>query len=384
LPADLSSLGGQVTNIPAQLGAQLGKLSNAIEVFENLKAGDATSIVGLVVTAIKAVVGSIVKAAEKRERNYAEARLWYLANVRGIRKTSSLYNFFGSGGDAGDWRYPRASVAKDRAVPYWDPLGTSGNLPTWLVPYDWAADNYQGPYRWPGVGNWLPDDCTDWTALNLGAKCPGPHNTLDGEKIPLKICTIVAWPWAYPLCSPARLSGLWGKSSAGPETAVASLYMLPTPQHIATRAADVADSKRLIELALKRWFPEAYLAGPGDWRNTGKSYPTGVWSRDIQTGGAIFGPDGGYTGIGVSFDVLAGALARIHGFEVCRAAILADPVLLPEDLRSLLKGNPDFAGVSSKPKPGLQGAGLKGSSSSSGGGGVVVVGAAALAAWLLL
>ncbi len=396
LPADLSSLSGPVTDLPAKIGAQLVKLSDAVKVFEDLSAGNAASIIGAVVAAIKAVVGSIVKAADKRERNWAEARLWYLANVRGVRQTSSLYNFFGSGGKAGDWRYPRASVAKDRAIPYWDPLGTSGNLPKFLVPYDWASPDYKGPHRWPGVGNWLPDDCTSWSAIGLGAKCSGPTGMSGGpdvydphETINLEICTIVAWPWAYPLCSPSRLAGLWGKSSEGPETAVASLYMLPSPQHIDTKSADVADSKRLLLLALERWFPEAYLAGPGDWRNTGKSVPSGVWSRG--EGGGIVAPDGGYAGVGVSFEILAGALARIEGFERCRAAILEAPHLLPEDLRKLLKGNPDFAGASipngSHGVNSLHGTGgISGGSGGSGTGAIVggalVLGGAALAAYM--
>lgn len=373
LPADLSLLSGTATALPAQIGAGISKLTNTLKVFEDLRAGDPTSVIGIVVAAIKAIVNSITKAAEKRERNYAEARLWYLGNARGVRVATKLKNFFGDGGQGGDWRYPRASAAKDRAVPYWDPLGTSGNMPDWLVPYGWASGSKQ--FSWPAVGNWLPDDCTNWPDISLGATCSGAHNWVGDEKVPVKHPTIVCWPWAYPLTCPSRVAGLWGKASQGPEAVVAGLYMLPTPQHIATYEGDVAASKDIILSALNRWFPQAYEAAPGDWRNTGVEYPTGPYSKDFETGT----PDYRKAAPGVPFTLLATALSRIHGFEVCRQAIIEAPWLLPQDLRALLKGNTDFDGVPMTNGSGQQN-GEKGSlpSDPSSGGGGIVLGVAAI------
>lgn len=403
LPVDLSSLGGAATSIPATIGSSLAKATNALQVFESLVAGDATSIVGIVVTAIKGVVNSITQAADQREKNWAEARLWYLANVRWIRQASKLKNFWGSGGDKynGYWRFPRASVAEDRPVPYWDPLGTSGNMPGWLIPDPWSPSN---PSRWPdknwppwpAVGNWLPESCENWSQISLGASCSGAYNRdAEGVKYAVKHPTIMAWPWAWPLSSPARLAGKWSKLSKGPEDVVAGLYMLPSPQHILTPAQAVADSKKILLLAMKRWFPLAYEAAPGDWRNTGRERPIGPWVIGVDCKpedkcGGILDPNGDYNVPGVNFTELASALARIAGFERCRAAILERPDLMPQELRAMLKENPDFKGANTKPKPKPKGpgvgavGGISGKPKPSGGGGAAVaLGGLGLAWWVL-
>jgi hypothetical protein len=390
LPADLSSLGGTVTSLPATIGAGLQTAQSALKFLETLQGGDATSIVGIVLAAIKGVVNSITKAADQREKNYAEARLWYLANVRGIRLAGKLRNFWGSGGDKynGYWRFPRASVAEDRPVPYWDPLGTSDNLPPWLVPDPWSPLSpsrwpTKGYAPWPEIGNWLPDTCTNWFQIGLGAECGGAYNRIDGAAVPVKNPVIMAWPWAYPICSPARLAGKWGKFSKGPEDAIAGLYMLPTPQHILTEAWQVADSKAMLLRALWRWFPKAYEAAPGDWRNLGVDTPSGPFVVGFDCDPPCGGPidkNGDPNPVGVPFSALAAALSRIQGFETCRAAILEHPELLPLKTRQLLKENPDFAGVKPGAKPPQVGSFKP--QSSGGGGAVAIAGALGLAWWM--
>lgn len=390
-PTDLGSLGGVVTSLPTELGRQLAAGAQALDFIAQLKVGDPASIIGAVVTAIKGIVNSITNAAEQRAINYANARCWYLANARGIRVASKLKAFYGDRG--GYFRFPRASVAKDAALPYWDPLGTDDMLPRWLVPYGWTDPS--SVIQWPAVGNWLPRDCTNWFNVNLGADCAGAYLYVKGEAVPVPHPTIVAWPWAWPLTCPARIAGLWNKTSnAELEKAVAGLYMLPTPQHIATAAADVAVSKALIKLALLRLYPGAYEAAPGYWLTKGeKRYPTGPWSKNLSTDpkvrGGIVGPDGSPTAAGQTFEAYANALARIQGWEVCRAAILEAPHLLPTELRELLVGNPDFAGADTD-KPERVGrkperVGRDDVEGNDGGGEVVILAAAGLGLlWLAL
>lgn len=323
-PTDLSSLAGITTTLPAKMGQELiDYASNGLQILGDLS-GSPDSIIGAVVAAIKSIVSALKKGAAQRELNYATARVGYLAEARGVRLASKLTGYQGCPG--GFWNYPRAGIAKDHCVPIWDPLGTPGNLPAWMVPYGWA----KGPPNpwWPDgskspVGNGLPDVCYDWEDINFDT---GDSDcSVDANKI-----VIVAWPWAWPLSCPLRAAGSFLRFSKGPESVVAAQYMLPTPQHVLTRMSDVAESKRIITAALKWWWPKAYEAAPGTWLNNGGP-------RQTQ------GYDPKNPGSGTTFDNYALALSRIHGFERCRAAMLADRDLVPEDVRALYKENPDFS-----------------------------------------
>jgi hypothetical protein len=334
------------------------------------------SIIGAVVAGIKAIVGAIKKAAAQRELNYSEARVGYLSEARGIRLASKLTGYQGC--RSGFWNYPRAGISKDHCVPIWDPLGTPNNLPSWMVPYGWTKK--PSPW-WPydsakPVGNSLSRVCYDWEDINLDmgdSDCGADANET----------VIVAWPWAWPLCCPLRAAGSFLRySNLDLEKIVAAQYMLPTPQHVLTRASDVAESKKIIKAAMKYWWPEAYEAAPGDWRNNGK--PRQTQGYDPKTPAS-----------GTTFANYAAAMARIAGFERCRKAILADPTLIPIEVRNLYPQNPDFTTPALKmgfimlPQPPPEGGkmgfgGGKKGGGTSGGGGALVVGGAALAAYLLL
>lgn len=375
-PTDLASLGGTVTQIPAQIGMDLlGNITQGLDVLSSLSSSP-DSIIGAVVAAIKAIVNSITKSAAERERNYAQARVGYLSEARGVRVAGKLTGYQGC--RDGYWNYPRASIAKDHCVPIWDPLGTPTNLPEWMVPYGWNKKGKTGNPWWPydsktPVGNSLPSVCYDWEDINLDfgdSDC-----SVDANRV-----VIVAWPWAWPLCCPLRAAGGFLRySSLELEKIIAAQYMLPTAQHVLTSASDVAESKRIIQKAMKYWWPEAYEAGPGDWRNNGAPRQTQGYDPKTPASGA-------------DFPLYAAAMARIAGFERCRKAMLADPTLVPLEVRNLYPQNPDFTkpamqmGYIQLPQQGGQMGfgGGKAPGKKSGGGGALVIGGAAVAAYLLL
>ena len=380
-PTDLSSLGGVVTQVPGQMGQDLlANLTNGLDVLANVAASP-DSIIGAVVAGIKAIVGAIKKSYAQRELNYSEARVGYLSEARGVRLASKLAGYQGC--PNGYWNYPRASIAKDHCVPIWDPLGTPLNLPSWLVPYGWEKKGKTGNPWWPydsktPVGNSLEKTCYDWEDINL--------DTGDSDcDANAKATVIVAWPWAWPLCCPLRAAGSFLRySNLDLEKIVAAQYMLPTPQHVLTSASDVAESKRIIKKAMLYWWPEAYEAAPGDWRNNGK--PLQTQGYDPKTPAS-----------GTTFANYAAAMARIAGFERCRKAILADPTLIPIEVRNFYPLNPDFSKPAAQqlyltppkyiepPGKGMAFGGDKlGGKPSGGGGGAIVVGGAAVAAYLLL
>jgi len=410
-PADLSVLGGGGTSLPFTLGRDLAaNAANVLEVLEDLPDGDATSIIGVVVAAIKGIVSAIRKAAAQREINYAEARTSLIANVRGVVPVDSLRSF--GGGRAGDWTFPRASVAEDKHIPYWDPIGIlDSNLPAEFWPYKNLPAFQPIPGALPGAfdmpaGNWLTDGCENWNQISLGADCSGPYTRVLGMKVFIRDIlngknkvagippiTTIAWPWAWPLTCPSRAIGNWTKYSKGPEEATAGLYMLPTIQHVLTREADVNESERILMLALKRFYPEAYLAQRGDWRTTGPDSNTTIPFARLQFNKR----DGEYMGNvgGPSFAALAVSLARIDGFRRCREAMRQNPEALPVELQQRLDENPDFSKPAEFPTfpanevdpviPPLQGAPVP-QGSAGGDNGMaapLLLGAAALAAWKL-
>lgn len=331
-PYNVSEVGGALTDIPAKMGIDLlNNVTDGLQVLSDV-ASSPDSVIGAVVTAIKAVVSSIKKSAAQREVNYSEARVGYLSEARGIRVASKLPGFQGCA--SGFWRYPRASIAKDHCVPIWDPLGTPGNLPSWMVPYGWTKKpSPWWPYDAPQpVGNSLPDICYDWEDINLDA---GDSDcSVNASKI-----VIVAWPWAWPLCCPLRAAGSFLRySKLDLEKIVAAQYMLPTPQHVLTQAYDVAESKRIITAAMLWWWPKAYQIAPGLWANS---------EEPRQTNGY----DPKNPGSGTPFSYYSAALSRIEGFERCRSAMLANPELVPYEVRALFKKNPDFSTSPPKGEP---------------------------------
>lgn len=358
-----AKVSGALTVLPLQAG--LDMLSNVPQTLDTLAnlANSPDSVIGAVVAAIKYVVSSLRKAAAERELNFSAARCGFLAEARGLRVASNLTGYQGC--RPGRWNYPRASIAKDRCVPVWDYLGTPTMLPEWALPDAWRGKK-TNPW-WPydasaPVGQSYGRDCYDWEEINL-------DTGKDDCDIKDSSFVTMCWPWAWPLHSPVRVFGHLLRYSKGPEDVVAAQYALPTPQHVLTYAADVAYSKQVIKQAMLYFWPDAYEAAPGDWRNNGK--PLAFDKRDPNVPGA-----------GVAFHLYAAALGRIAGFERCRAALLLDRGLVPDELQSFYSKNSDFSAAPppppKHPRPQVGAVGKVASEApSSGGGGIVETAATA-------
>lgn len=311
------------------------------------------ALVVAIVQLLKKIVPGIEKAAGETWANWTQGRVWLVSSNSGRVPTHHLPSV-GCGHPA-SYRFKRTfagsdNLAEDRCVPYCDPLGTLANqltdyirglpgLGTWGTdpgrwdPYPVPRDQwYVRPYDMSlkEYGWWFPSECVDWATIWLDLyqqDCSWDPYTV--SMTGANRYTIV-WPYAWPLLSPARVQGTLTAASEQ-EPLAASLFLLPTRQHMTTLMADVREAERYILSCLRRHYPFSYRQG-GEL----------VRQQELEqySGGGDF-----WVGPRPDFWQYQSAIARIWSFKRTRITLRNNYALLDADLKQAAQENPDWEDV---------------------------------------
>jgi hypothetical protein len=245
-PTDLASLGGVVTQIPAQIGMDLlGNVTQGLDVLSSLSSSPRLHHRRRGGRHQGRRQLHHQSPPPQRERNYAQARVGYLSEARGIRLAGKALGLSGLPRRLLELS-PGLPSPRTIACPIWDPLGTPTNLPSWMVPVRLVTRRARpatpgGPTIRRRLRSGIP---SPRVMLRLGRHRPRysaiADCDADAKKHGDRRMALGLAPLQPP---PRRRFDSSGTPQLELEKIVAAQYMLPTAQHVLTSASDVAESK---------------------------------------------------------------------------------------------------------------------------------------------